>query len=89
MSNQITGQIIHVGQIEQLTDNLSKRIVVVKTEEKYPQEIPVELVNKTINDNTHLREGMMVTVEYYPQGRQGSNGRWYSSFKFKSAQIHS
>ena len=55
----ITGEVIHVGEVETFDSGFSKCVVVVKTGDKYPQEIPIEFV-KDKADEAHmgLRGGM-------------------------------
>jgi single-strand DNA-binding protein len=56
MAYEIKGTIIKIGDIQQVTEKLSKREVVIETADnpRYPQSIPVELVN----DRTSLVDGM-------------------------------
>ena len=82
----ITGEVIHVGEVETFGGGFTKCVVVVKTGDKYPQEIPVEFVKEKA-DEAHLglRVGMQVEVAYNLRGREW-NGRWFASvqgWKFK------
>ena len=58
MSIEITGTIISIGDIKQVNEKLTRREVVIETTDnpKYPQSIPVELVN----DRTGLANGLAI-----------------------------
>lgn len=42
---KITGQVYHVGQVEQVSDKFRKREFVIKTNEQYPQFVLLQVVN--------------------------------------------
>ena len=42
---KITGQVYHVGQVEQVSEKFRKREFVIKTNEQYPQLVLLQVVN--------------------------------------------
>jgi hypothetical protein len=42
---KVTGQVYHVGQIEQVSDKFRKREFVIKTNDQYPQFVLIQVVN--------------------------------------------
>jgi hypothetical protein len=42
---EVTGQVFLIGDKKQVTDNMQKQEIIVKTNEQYPQHIKVEFVN--------------------------------------------
>jgi len=77
-STTIEGQIIHLGQVEQKSEKFRLRIIVVKTDEKYPQEIPVQFTNANVDKYDSLKLGDAVSVSCNLRGREYS-GKWYLS----------
>ena len=77
-STTIEGQIIHLGQVEQKSEKFRLRIIVVKTDEKYPQEIPVQFTNSNVDKADSLKLGDFVSIQCNLQGRE-HNGRWFPS----------
>ena len=80
MSNsyQITGEIIHIGEVETFPSGFCKRLVVVKTDAQYQNELPFELMK----DKTSLVDGCAIgdtiTAEINLNGREYNN-KWYLS----------
>jgi hypothetical protein len=58
MAIEIKGTIIKIGDVTKVSEKLSKREVIIETADnpKYPQSIPVELVN----DRTSMADGLSV-----------------------------
>lgn len=86
MSNRhtITAEIHHIGKSEQITDKLSKQVIVLKTEENQRMEfIPFDLYNDTI---TNRNVGDIVTVEFKLKGKQSKNDpyKYYGSLQILS-----
>ena len=77
-STQLEGQIIHLGQVEQKSEKFRLRIIVIKTDEKYPQEIPVQFTNTNVDKSDSLKLGDAVSVSCNLRGRE-YNGKWYLS----------
>lgn len=88
-NNTSTGQIIHIGQIDAITDNLNKQVIVIKTEEKYSQEIPFDLVNKAITEYQHLKVNDMVTVHFNLRGSKAKTGnKWFANINAWKIEKH-
>ena len=77
-STTIEGQIIHLGQVEQKSEKFRLRIIVIKTDEKYPQEIPVQFTNANVDKSDSLKLGDAVSISCNLRGREYS-GKWYLS----------
>lgn len=75
MTLQITGEITHIGEIQQITDNFSKRVVTVKTDanSQYPQWIKLETNNikNTLLDTFNVGEN--VTIDFNLNGKENNN----------------
>jgi hypothetical protein len=72
----LSGKIIKVGETEQIKDTFKKRELVIETDEKYPQSVPVEFVQDKTELLDGLNEGDSVAVSYNLRGREW-NGRYY------------
>lgn len=70
---QITGIIADIQEVEQVTDNFSKRVLVVQTQEQYPQELAVEFINNNVNLLNNLGVGETVEVDVNIRGRKWTN----------------
>jgi hypothetical protein len=56
---EITGTVVHVGEVETISERFSKRTIVVETdEERYPQQIAVEFTNDRASMLDGAAEGM-------------------------------
>lgn len=77
-STTIEGKIIHLGQVEQKSEKFRMRIVVVKTDGQYPQEIPVQFTNANVDKSDSLKLGDAVSVSCNIRGRE-YGGKWYLS----------
>ncbi len=66
---ELTGKLIYVGEIQQISEKFSKRDFVVETFEQYPQQIKFELhQDKTdLIDSYTINE--TITVSYNLRGR--------------------
>lgn len=81
------GKIIHIGTAEQITDNFTKRVVVIQTDGRYPQELPMELSNSNCSKLDGLAINDVVKCSFDLRGR-GKDGRWWLSanlFKIEKA----
>ena len=67
---KITGILEHVTDIVTISQTFEKRDIVIKTNEKYPQEIIVQLSNDKINELSGLRLGDLVEVKINIRGRK-------------------
>lgn len=85
--SKVTGEVIHLGETEVKSDKFKLKLVVIKTDDKYPQEIPVQYVNEKISDSYNLEIGDMVTIEYNLRGRKW-NDRWNVSLNAWKTEKH-
>lgn len=82
MSNTFTGTVANVGHEEKISDNFSKRVLVVEnTEGKYPKTGVFEFVNKNMDALRGIQVGDVVNVHFEIDARQGRDGRWWPSIK--------
>ncbi len=72
----LTGKVIRVGETEQIKDTFKKRELVIETDDKYPQSIPLEFVQDKTELLNGISEGDSVTVSYNLRGREW-NGKYY------------
>lgn len=77
---EVTGKIIHIGETETVgsAGTFKKRLLLVETNEQYPQKIPVDFVQ----DKTALLDAFMigsdVVVSVNVRGNE-YNGKYYAS----------
>ena len=74
MTLQITGEITNIGEIQQITDNFSKRVVTVKTDanSQYPQWIKLETNNTKNALLDAFKEGENVTIDFNLNGKENN-----------------
>ena len=70
---EITGKIKFIGTTQQVSDNFSKREVVVSTSEQYPQHISVEFNQDKCSILDKYAVGDEVTVGINLRGREYTN----------------
>lgn len=74
MSNQLsaTGQILKIGQVEQVSDKFRKRELIIKTdtESQYPQTVAFQLTQDRVDKIDGYRAGDTVTVHFNLRGRE-------------------
>lgn len=75
----VTGKITVIQDTETFTSGFTKRVAVIMTAEKYPQEIPVEFFKDktTLLDSFSL--GDQVSVDINLRGSGEYNGKYYVS----------
>jgi hypothetical protein len=78
--NQVSGSIIHIGNTETVGSKgtFKKRLLVIKTDEQYPQEIPVDFVQDKCDLLDAFALGEDVIVKFTVKGNP-YNGKWYCS----------
>ena len=72
----ISGTVIRVGETVNVSDKFKKREIVIETDEKYPQSVPIEFVQDKTELLDGLNEGDSVAVSYNLRGREW-NGKYY------------
>lgn len=70
MSNQIKGTVIAVSPVNQVSEKLRKREVVIETNEQYPQKIAFEFVNERVDLVTPSAKGKEVSIHFDIRGRE-------------------
>jgi hypothetical protein len=71
----ISGTIHKMSDTQKISESFSKREIVIKTDEPYPQFIPVQFTNKNIDKLSRYKEGSDVVVSYNLRGKE-----WQSKF---------
>jgi hypothetical protein len=66
---KLTGTLIHKGQTIQVSEKFSKREFVIETQDKFPQQILLQLVNDRTDVIENLRVGDLLDVFYNVRGR--------------------
>ena len=70
---EVKGKIEYIEGTKRVSDKLSKRMFVVTTADKYPQSIPMELVNDKCSLVDNLGLGSDVTAHINLRGRKWVN----------------
>lgn len=73
---EITGKIYKIGNEEQVTASFKKRLLVIETDEKYSQKVPIDFVQDKINLIDQYKIGESVTVSINVRGNE-YNGKFY------------
>lgn len=78
--SEVIGKIIHIGQTETVgsAGTFKKRLVVVKTNEQYSQEIPCDFVQDKTSILDQYKIGDEVKIDINIRGNS-YNGKWYVS----------
>lgn len=84
MEMNLSGYLTHVGELQELTtqdgSTFTKREIVVKTQEQYPESVLLELSgDNATNFNGVL--GQPIRVSYHMSARKGTNGRYFNSIR--------
>lgn len=80
-NNQLTGIILEIFQAKAITPKLTKSEFILKTEDQYPQEIKIELVNAKTDLINPYKVGDRVAVDLNIRGQKAKNGQWYNSIQ--------
>ncbi len=75
-SNELTGKVHHIGEVQTFASGFTKRVLVIETDEKYPQTVPVEFAKDKTAKLDGLNIGQQVTVSYNLRGNE-YNGKYY------------
>jgi hypothetical protein len=88
MENQImkiSGQIIHIGQLEVMTEKFKKREFVIQTEGKFPQEIQVQVTQDRCDLLNNLKFGDIIDASINIRGRSWTSKegvkKWFNSIE--------
>lgn len=66
---KLTGTLIYKGQTVQVSPKFSKREFVIETQDKFPQQILLQLVNDRTDVIENIRVGDLLDVFYNVRGR--------------------
>jgi len=74
MSYEIKGTVIKIGDVQKISDKMTKREVIIETADnpKWPQTIPVELVNDRVSLADDISVGDSVRADVDIRGRAWS-----------------
>lgn len=75
---EITGTIKVLGNLEKVSDKLTKKQVVVTTDEQYPQDLAIEFLNDKIDTLKNFKVGNKVIIGINLRGRE-YNGKYYNN----------
>ena len=88
---KMTGTIELVGEVEQVTDKFSKRLLVISSGGKYPKPIAVEFCNEDIPAIDGARAGEEAEVRFYLGGRKWTSpdgvDKYYVSLRGKDFSV--
>lgn len=79
---QVKGTLLRIFEKETISEKFSKKTVIVRTKEEYPQEIPVEFTNQRIDLIGSYKEGDDVAISINLRGREWKGkDKWFSSIE--------
>ena len=75
---QIKGTIIHLSEATTVNASVTKRELVIKTDEKYPQTIKFDFLNKSLDCLDNSKNGEVVDVHFNIRGSKW-NDKYYTN----------
>jgi hypothetical protein len=87
---QVYGEVIHLGEVQEVGEKgFQKREIAVRTFDKYPQEVGIELAGEGLEliESKRVEVGSEVTVKCNIRGRE-YNGRYYTNLRAWSIWVH-
>ena len=82
---KISGQIIHIGQLEIMSEKFKKREFVIQTEGKFPQEIQVQVTQDRCDLLNNLKFGDIIDASINIRGRSWTSKegvkKWFNSIE--------
>lgn len=84
----VSGEVVHVSDERRISDKLTIREFVVKTNEEYPQEIIMQMANKKAQALNEVYEGDQVTAHINLRGRKGNNGRYFNTIECWKLEVN-
>lgn len=78
---EVSGKVVVIGQTESVGQNgFTKRLLVIETNEQYPQKLPIDFVKDktTLLDNISIGQDVKVYINL--RGSE-NNGRWFSQIQ--------
>jgi hypothetical protein len=85
--NKLTGKLIFKGQTVQVSEKMKKRDFVIETvNEKFPQQIILQLVNDRTDLIDYVNEGTLLDVSYNIRGRSWTDKntnqtKWFTNLE--------
>ena len=90
--NTLIGRIVYIGAKERITDKFCKQMIAIRISEgAYPEEVPIEFINESIEQLKGAKVGMDVTVSFDTTGRRWEKDgetRWFASNRGRSVEIY-
>ena len=80
MAYEVKGVVHQIDQEQTFASGFTKRMIVIKTEEKYPQTVPIEFFKDDVIKVEKLKLGQEVTVHFNLRGSE-HNGRFYCNLQ--------
>ena len=91
--NKIVGTIHHIGTTIRVSDKFQKRDFVIKTDEKFPQLVSMQLTNDKTDLIDNLKFGELVECSYNLRGREWisptGDVKWFNTIECWSIQFAS
>ena len=84
----ITGKIKIIQEVETFDSGFTKRLLVITTSEKFPQDVPLEFFKEKTGLLDALKVGQVVTIAFNVRGSEWK-GKYYTSlngWKIEDAQ---
>lgn len=69
-----TGEVINVFPEQKITDNFTKRVLWLKTDEQYPQTLEIQFVNQNVDLLDNFSSGDRAEVTFGVNGKLNSKG---------------
>jgi len=74
---ELTGKVHVIGTTEEFGSNgFTKRLIVIETQEQYPQKLPIDFVKDKTNLLDKFQEGQYVKISINFRGNE-HNGKYY------------
>ena len=80
MAYEVKGVVHQIDQEQTFASGFTKRMIVIKTEEKYAQTVPIEFFKDDVIKVEKLKLGQEVTVHFNLRGSE-HNGRFYCNLQ--------
>ena len=77
---EVEGKVLVLQDLQEFASGFTKRVLVVETDENYPQQLPIEFCKDKIDLINSLNAGDSVKVGINLRGNE-YNGKYYSSIQ--------
>jgi hypothetical protein len=74
----ITGKVEAILEIQEFASGFKKQTIVIETEGKFPQKVPIEFAKEKIDMISALKVGQQATISVNIRGSE-SKGKYYAS----------